>query len=58
MITSWIIVGIAYLSALPFVFMVIPTMKERMGWDRINLVEFISIWLIMPVFLIIKLFNR
>lgn len=55
---TWYILGIAYLIALPFSFMVIPAVKQAMGWDKINIIGFISIWLIMPVFLIIKVINR
>lgn len=55
---TWYILGIAYLIALPFVFLVIPTVKDRMGWQKVNVIGFISIWLIMPVFLIIKIINR
>lgn len=55
---TWYILGIAYLIALPFVFMVIPAVKDRMGWQKVNVIGFISIWLIMPVFLIIKIINR
>lgn len=55
---TWGIFGIAYLIALPFVFMVIPAVKDRMGWQKVNIMGFISIWLIMPVFLIIKIINR
>lgn len=55
---TWYIFGIAYLIALPFSFMVIPAVKQVMGWDKINIIGFISIWLIMPVFLIIKIINR
>ena len=55
---TWYILGIVYLIALPFSFIVIPEIKNRMGWEKVNLVGFISIWLIMPVFLIIKIINR
>ena len=55
---TWYILGIVYLIALPFSFIVIPAVKHTMGWEKINIVGFISIWLIMPVFLIIKLINR
>lgn len=55
---TWYILGIAYLIALPFVFLVIPAVKDRMGWQKVNVIGFISIWLIMPVFLIIKIINR
>lgn len=55
---TWYILGIVYLIALPFSFIVIPEIKNRMGWEKINIVGFISIWLIMPVFLIIKIINR
>ena len=55
---TWYILGIAYLIALPFVFLVIPTVKDHMGWQKVNVIGFISIWLIMPVFLIIKIINR
>lgn len=55
---TWYILGIAYLIALPFVFLVIPTVKDLMGWQKVNVIGFISIWLIMPVFLIIKIINR
>lgn len=55
---TWYIFGIAYLIALPFVFLVIPAVKDRMGWQKVNVMGFISIWLIMPVFLIIKIINR
>ena len=54
----WYSIGIAYLIALPFSFMVIPAVKQAMGWDKINIIGFISIWLIMPIFLIIKILNR
>lgn len=55
---TWYILGIVYLIALPFSFIVIPEVKNRMGWEKINIIGFISIWLIMPVFLIIKIINR
>lgn len=55
---TWCILGIVYLIALPFSFIVAPTVKDRMGWEKINVLGFISIWLIMPVFLIIKIINR
>lgn len=55
---TWYILGIAYLIALPFVFLVIPAVKDSMGWQKVNVIGFISIWLIMPVFLIIKIINR
>lgn len=55
---TWYIFGIAYLVALPFVFLVIPAVKDSMGWQKINIMGFISIWLIMPIFLIIKIINR
>lgn len=52
------ILGIAYLIALPLVFIVIPEVKKVMGWENINIMGFLSIWLIMPAFIIIKLINR
>ena len=55
---TWYILGIVYLIALPFSFIVIPEVKNRRGWEKINIIGFISIWLIMPVFLIIKIINR
>lgn len=55
---TWYILGIVYLIALPFSFIVIPEVKNRMGWEKINIIRFISIWFIMPVFLIIKIINR
>ena len=55
---TWYIIGIVYLIALPFSFIVIPEVKNRMGWEKINIIGFISIWFIMPVFLIIKIINR
>lgn len=55
---TWYILGIVYLIALPFSFIVIPEVKNRMGWENINIIGFISIWLIMPVFLIIKIIKR
>lgn len=55
---TWYILGIAYLIALPFVFIVIPEVKNDMGWNKINVIRFISIWLIMPIFLIIKIINK
>lgn len=55
---TWYILGIVYLIALPFSFIVIPEVKNRMGWENINIMGFISIWLIMPVFLIIKIIKR
>lgn len=55
---TWYILGIAYLIALPFVFIVIPEVKKDIGWNKINVMGFISIWLIMPVFLIIKIINK
>lgn len=55
---TWYILGIVYLIALPFSFIVIPEVKNRMGWENINILGFISIWLIMPVFLIIKIIKR
>ncbi len=55
---TWYILGIVYLIALPFSFIVIPEVKKYMGWEKINIIGFISIWLIMPVFLIIKIINR
>ena len=55
---TWYILGIVYLISLPFSFIVIPEIKNRMGWEKINIIGFISIWLIMPVFLIIKIINR
>ena len=54
---TWCIIGIAYIIALPFVFIVMPAVKREMGWSS-NIMEFLSIWLIMPVFLIIKLIYR
>ena len=57
MITLYIL-GIAYLIALPWVFIVIPEVKKVMGWENINIMGFLSIWLIMPAFIIIKLINR
>ena len=55
---TWYILGIAYFIALPFVFIVMPEVKKEMGWSSINIMEFLSIWLIMPVFLIIKLIYK
>ena len=55
---AWYILGIAYFIALPFVFIVMPEVKKEMGWNSINIMEFLSIWLIMPVFLIIKLIYK
>lgn len=55
---AWYILGIAYFIALPFVFIVMPEVKKEMGWSSINIMEFLSIWLIMPVFLIIKLIYK
>lgn len=55
---AWYILGIAYFIALPFVFIVMPDVKKEMGWSSINIMEFLSIWLIMPVFLIIKLIYK
>ena len=55
---TWYIFGIAYLIALPFVFIVIPVVKQDMGWEKVNIMRFLSIWLIMPAFLIIKIINR
>ena len=55
---TWYILGIVYIIALPFSFIVIPAVKQVMGWDKVNIMEFISIWLIMPIFLIIKIINR
>lgn len=52
------ILGIAYLIALPLVFIVIPEVKKVMGWEKVNIMGFLSIWLIMPAFIIIKLINR
>ena len=52
------ILGIAYLIALPLVFIVIPEVKKAMGWEKVNVMGFLSIWLIMPAFIIIKLINR
>ena len=57
MITLYIL-GIAYLIALPLVFIVIPEVKKVMGWEKVNIMGFLSIWLIMPAFIIIKLINR
>lgn len=55
---TWYILGIVYLIALPFSFIVIQEVKNRMGWEKINIIGFISIWFIMPVFLIIKIIKR
>lgn len=55
---TWYILGIAYLIALPLVFIVIPEVKKVMGWEKVNVMGFLSIWLIMPAFIIIKLINR
>ena len=55
---TWCIFGIAYLIALPFVFIVIPVVKKDMGWENVNIMRFLSIWLIMPAFLILKIINR
>lgn len=55
---AWYILGIAYFIALPFVFIIMPDVKKEMGWSSINIMEFLSIWLIMPVFLIIKLIYK
>ena len=52
-----LILGILYLIALPFVFAILPGFKENMGLESINPLGFLSIWLIMPLFLIIKVFK-
>lgn len=50
-----IILAVVYLIALPFSILVAPSIKDAMGWRGINLLGFMSIWLIMPVYLILKL---
>lgn len=46
------ILGVAYLLTLPLVFLVVDRVKEVMHWETVGVFEFISIWLIMPFFIV------
>lgn len=46
------ILGIAYLLTFPLVFLVVSRVKEVMHWERVGIMEFASIWLIMPFFIV------
>lgn len=52
-----LILGIMYIVALPFVFIILPGFKKDLGLESINPLGFLSIWLIMPLFLIVKFFK-
>lgn len=54
---SWLVIGILYIVALPFVFVILPGFKKCLGLESINPLGFLSIWLIMPIFLIMKVFR-
>lgn len=46
------ILGIAYILTLPLVFLVVSRVKEVMHWEKVGIMELISIWLIMPFFIV------
>ena len=46
------ILGIAYLLTFPLVFLVVSRVKEVMHWEKVGIMEFASIWLIMPFFIV------
>ena len=46
------IIGIAYLLTFPLVFLVVSRVKEVMHWAKVGIMEFASIWLIMPFFIV------
>ena len=46
------ILGIAYILTLPLVFLVVGRVKEVMHWEKVGIMELISIWLIMPFFIV------
>ena len=46
------ILGIAYLLTFPLVFLVVSRVKEVMHWKKVGIMEFASIWLIMPFFIV------
>ena len=46
------ILGIAYLLTFPLVLLVVSRVKEVMHWEKVGIMEFASIWLIMPFFIV------
>lgn len=58
--TILIIIACLYLAAIPFSLMVAPAIKKTFNWNGLfdHIFGFISIWVIMPVFIFIQLFNR
>lgn len=52
-----IIILAAYLAALPYVIIMIRGFKKGMELETLSFWGFMSMWLIMPVFLIKRIFN-
>lgn len=46
------ILGVAYLLTFPLVLLVVGRVKEVMNWGKVGIMEFASIWLIMPFFIV------
>ena len=58
--TLLIVIAILYVAAIPFALMVAPTIKKKSNWNGLfdHIFGFISIWIITPVFIFIRLFGR